>query len=195
VNAPARLPGQPRRERSCRACSADTAVPVANGDVRLPDAGVDCGAIDDSARHAVAPTVILEVLSRSARAFDLLHRLDEHKTVPSLRHIVLVNTDAPEVIHLQRSDATDEAWVSRSLTGLDAVADLRAGKSIELENECPLESFRFSCHRHSETGIHFQPLSAPALNSSLADLHEGLAFRVAPRLVDPTPDAPEESDQ
>jgi Uma2 family endonuclease len=116
VNATAALHRQ-LRGTPCRAFSADTAVLIPSGNVRYADAGVDCGAFLEETNHADQPAVVLEVLSPSTRQFDLIGKLEEYKTVPSLRHIVLINPDEPQAIHWTR---TGDVWTSRALRGLDA---------------------------------------------------------------------------
>jgi Uma2 family endonuclease len=102
----------------CRAFSADTAVRIPRGNVRYPDLGVDRGRFLDEGMEADAPTLVVEVLSESNRAFDVLAKLEEYKSVPALRHIILVNTDAPDILHWSRPEGG--TWTSAILTGLSA---------------------------------------------------------------------------
>lgn len=103
VNTLRELGNQLRRVPS-RPFSADTAVRIPAGNVRFPDAGVDCGTFNDDANDAAAPALVVEVLSASTRDFDLFRKLEEYKTVPSLRHAVIVNPDEPQVIHWRRPE-------------------------------------------------------------------------------------------
>ncbi len=64
----------------------------------------------------------MEVLSASTRDFDLFRKPEEYKSVPSLRHIVLVNLDQAELIHWSREGA--EHWARHDVEGLDARLDL-----------------------------------------------------------------------
>ena len=71
----------------CEAFTADTAVVIPNGNVRLSDAGVDCGQADDDATRAADPKLVVEALSPSTRDFDMFGKLDEYKSVDSLSYI------------------------------------------------------------------------------------------------------------
>ncbi|HJS88153.1 MAG TPA: Uma2 family endonuclease [Acetobacteraceae bacterium] len=103
----------------CQPFTNDTAVRIPNGNIRYPDAGIDCGIFNDGATWADAPTLVIEVLSESTRAFDLTRKLEEYKTVPSLNHIIFVGLDAPEIVHWRREPA--RSWESEVIEGLEAV--------------------------------------------------------------------------
>jgi Uma2 family endonuclease len=107
------------RDQECRHFTADLAVRIPAGNIRRPDAGIDCGAPDDDATTAAGPFLVLEVLSPSTRDFDMFGKLDEYKTVPTLAHIVIVDPDTPQVFHWSRSQ--NEPWRHVLLEGLDAV--------------------------------------------------------------------------
>ena len=92
------------------------------GNLRRPDAGIDCGPFDPDATTAAAPFLVVEVLSPSTRAFDLFDKLDEYKSIPSLEHILLVDPELPEVRHWSR--APDGVWGQAVVAGLDATAQV-----------------------------------------------------------------------
>lgn len=106
------------RGAACRPFTADTAVRIPAGNVRRPDAGVDCGTFQDEANWADEPTVVIEVLSASTRDFDLFGKVEEYKTVPSLRHIVIVDPDEARAVHWSR--AASGTWSFQTHEGLDA---------------------------------------------------------------------------
>ncbi len=106
----------------CVAFSADTAVRIPSGNIRRPDAGIDCGRFDDNATSADAPFLVVEVLSPSTRDFDMFGKLDEYKTVPSLRHIVIIDPDTPQAYHWSR--LADGSWGHELLEGLEAAITL-----------------------------------------------------------------------
>ena len=115
----------------CRPFSADTAVRIPNGNVRLPDAGVDCGVFDDDAMAADRPVLVVEVLSESTRAFGLFGKVEEYKTVASVAHILLVNPDEPQAIHWRRMD--EAGWTYKLIEGLEAaVASDPPGLTLRL---------------------------------------------------------------
>jgi Uma2 family endonuclease len=110
------------RGKKCRYFTADLAVRIPAGNVRRPDAGIDCGVFDREATTAAAPTLVLEVLSPLTRDFDMFGKLEEYKTVPTLAHVVIVDPDTPQVFHWSRSQ--NEPWSHVLLEGLDAVIPL-----------------------------------------------------------------------
>ncbi len=81
----------------CRPFSSDTAVRISEYQVRYPDLGVDCRRFVDEALAADAPAVVFEVLSETTPAFDLVRKVEEYKSVDSLRHIILVDTGEPKI--------------------------------------------------------------------------------------------------
>ena len=66
--------------------------------------------------------LVVEVLSASTGDFDPFQKLEEYKTVPSLRHVVIVNPDEPQVIHWRRPEG--QPWDYRLVEGLDAAFEL-----------------------------------------------------------------------
>jgi Uma2 family endonuclease len=106
----------------CRPFTSDTAVRISSQQIRCADAGVDCGIFRAESLEADAPRLLLEVLSDSTPAFDLVEKLEEYKTVSSLRHIVLIDTDEPKINHWSRAD--DSLWTYRPIDGLEAALEL-----------------------------------------------------------------------
>ena len=115
---------------TCRVFTADTAVRIPAGNIRYPDVGIDCGRFLDEERAADEPTLVIEVLSESTRAFDFVGKLEEYKSAPTLRHMVLVDTDMPEILHWSRP--SDGAWTARVLEGLDAELIADPGITLKL---------------------------------------------------------------
>ena len=95
VASATRLIGNQLVGRACEPFTADTAVVSPNGNVRLPDAGVDCGQAGDEERAAREPVFVIEVLSPSTRDSDLHGKLEEYKSIPSMLAIALVDADRP----------------------------------------------------------------------------------------------------
>jgi Uma2 family endonuclease len=81
-----RLAGKP-----CEAFSTEIKVLIPNGNYRYPDVVVDCGTQRDDDTFADQPTVILEVSSPSTDWFDQTDKLDEYRSIPSVRHVVLLS--------------------------------------------------------------------------------------------------------
>ncbi len=107
------------RGTKCRNFSADIAVKIPAGNVRRPDAGIDCGPFNENDTAATEPFLVLEVLSRSTRVIDMVIKLEEYKTVPTLNHIVLIDPGRIEVIHWSRQDGG--AWRYVELDQPDAL--------------------------------------------------------------------------
>lgn len=63
------------------------------------------------------------MLPPSTRQFDLFGKLDEYKTVKTLRFILLVDTFAPRAALWSRDD---EAWLRSSYYGMESGIDLPA---------------------------------------------------------------------
>ena len=113
----------------CRPFSSDTAVRVSDRQIRYPDIGIDCGRFRDEALEADAPALVVEVLSDSTRAFDFVGKLEDYKSVPTLRHVILVDTDAPKIIHWSRPQGG--TWSYRTVEGLGSVLEI-ADPDVEL---------------------------------------------------------------
>lgn len=118
------------RGKSCRPFTADGAVETFPGQIRRPDAGIDCGKREPDAYVAAKPTVVFEVLSPSTREFDRIQKLEEYRSLPGLRHIVIVEPKRLAVLHLSRM-ANDGPWVSEAL-GLRSDVIHLAAVDIEL---------------------------------------------------------------
>jgi Uma2 family endonuclease len=120
------LPG-----KRCLPNLADTAIRIPRGNIRYPDLSVDCCRPDERSMVAAEPTVVIEVLSPSTRAFNREDKLEEYKSVATMRHIVLIDPDEPTARHYERDDAMD--WTVVHVDGLDAAIDLRAvGATLKL---------------------------------------------------------------
>lgn len=133
--------GPKLRGGPCRTCGPDVAVATTARQGRQPDFSVDCGPFDLESMVATEPRVVMEILSRSTRALDQFGKLDEYKAVASIRHIILVDPDAPEVILWSR--AQDGIWSHVALRGPEAALALPAiGVEIQLGDLYDGLSFR-----------------------------------------------------
>lgn len=110
------------RGHRCQNFTADFAVRIPSGNIRRPDAGIDCAPFDRDALVAGAPIFVAEVLSPSTRTFDQFQKLEEYKSVPGLRHILLIDPDAPRASLWFRD--RDDAWRLTTVEGLDATISL-----------------------------------------------------------------------
>ncbi|MCB4770282.1 Uma2 family endonuclease [Ancylobacter sp. Lp-2] len=112
------------RGSPCHAHTADIAVATMSGNIRRPDAQVDCGTRADTAFEATSPCLIVEVLSPSTRHTDLVNKLEEYKALPSLAYILLVEPDLPRALLWWR--APGSAWEIVQFDGLDGIIVLSA---------------------------------------------------------------------
>lgn len=80
---------------------------------------------------STAVALVAEVLSPSTRFLDFNKKLDDYKSVPTLKTILLFEQDAPRV-HLFRREQ-DNHWAATTLEGLDATINLpELGLSLAL---------------------------------------------------------------
>ncbi len=114
-----RLKGGP-----CSPQTADQALRIDEDTLRRPDVTVDCGQTAANALESSQPTVAFEVLSPSTRKTDRFRKLEEYKIVASMRHVALIDPDAPIVLLFSRG--TDGAWGHEELQGLEATLPLSA---------------------------------------------------------------------
>jgi len=113
------------RGKPCRVLTGDTKVRIdLPNQTRFyyPDAFVVC---DRSAKHLLFqdhPVIVVEVLSPSTRRLDLTEKRDAYLTVPSLRVLLLVETDAPHVWANRRQP--DGTFATEIHSGLDSIIPL-----------------------------------------------------------------------
>ena len=107
------------RGKPCRPHTDDIAIRMPAGNIRRPDVLVDCGTPDPRDLVAAEPVLVVEVLSPSTVSMDRIHKLDEYKTVPSLKAILLIDTEAPQVT-LYAREAGKDTWAREIVEGLEA---------------------------------------------------------------------------
>ena len=112
------------RGKPCQPFTADGSVETLPGQIRRPDAGVDCGPRDPDGYHASEPTVIVEVLSRTTRRFDKMGKLEEYKGLPTLRHLVIVDSREAMATHWHREAGGE--WQKTSIRGILGAVELDA---------------------------------------------------------------------
>ena len=104
--------------RSCKVFGSDMKVGTSKKrGFAYPDVTVTCGErrfYDDTRDVLMNPTAIFEVLSDSARAFDLSGKFVEYQRLESLRHYVLIEPKKRSVYCHERGDSG--TWSYRALT-------------------------------------------------------------------------------
>ncbi|MBX3567814.1 MAG: Uma2 family endonuclease [Rhizobiaceae bacterium] len=68
-----------------------------------PDCTIHCGPVDFNALLVDHPVVVVEVLSPSSRAADLIRKLGRYFEVPSIQHYLIIDTDKRTTIHYRRN--------------------------------------------------------------------------------------------
>lgn len=85
---------------------------------------VDCGRFEDRSLAAAEPVLVAEILSPSTADFDQTEKLEEYRTGPSLRHILVIDPDQPRLrLHTRGADGH---WASAPAAGLAASVPLPA---------------------------------------------------------------------
>ena len=110
------------RDSPCQPFNGDGSVQTKPGQFRRPDVGVECGPFVPGGYWLAAPRMIAEVLSPSTRDIDTIRKLDEYQSIPSLRRILLVETNRPEVAMWVRDEAG--RWIRSDVAGLEAGIDM-----------------------------------------------------------------------
>ncbi|WP_197311011.1 Uma2 family endonuclease [Methylobrevis albus] len=105
------------RGSPCEPGSADIAVRIPNGNVRRPDVSIDCGDKDGSLLEATRPVAIVEVLSPSTRQTDLIRKLGEYQTLPSLCYLLFLEPEEVSAVFWHR--VPGGTWTYLSLIGRD----------------------------------------------------------------------------
>ena len=123
--------GNRLRGSHCIPFTGDGAVVTRPGQIRRPDAGVDCGHRDPDGYTAADPKLIVEVLSPSTRDFDTFEKLEEYKALGGLDHILYVEPNRAEAAFWSRRDGG--GWARERIEGIDAVAEMpKLGISLPL---------------------------------------------------------------
>ncbi|MEZ4238914.1 MAG: Uma2 family endonuclease [Myxococcota bacterium] len=136
----------------CFTMPADQRLATPDGLYTYADGSVFCGAVEVGAEQtALNPTLVVEVLSDSTRAYDRADKLDRYRTIPSLQHVVLIETDAVDVEVWSR---TGDGWQRRVAVDREATVALDA-----LGIELPVQSLYEGVDRISAPAA---PASRPA---------------------------------
>lgn len=113
---------QALKGKGCRVFPSDGKIVTAKGNHRFPDVGVDCGTYRPAGYELEAPVVVFEVLSKSTHWIDITRKLDDYKSVASIKHIVfLAQEEARGQCWSRGAD-----WEVAYFEGLAAVVDLPA---------------------------------------------------------------------
>jgi len=96
-----------------------------------PDVQVVCESTAPTDVNQDQPVLIIEVLSRSTRAYDLDEKLNAYLSIPSLEYYVILEQLLPLAIVLRRTrhgnlnaGNLNEGFLRESYEGLDTIIDL-----------------------------------------------------------------------
>lgn len=120
------------RDGRCESLGSDTRIRTASGLYTYPDAVVICGPIilsDGPLETITNPTVLIEVLSPSTRAYDRGEKFELYRSIPTFRDYLLIEQSAVDV---ERRWRTGDQWSSSRTSSLKDVIRL---ESIEVELE------------------------------------------------------------
>ena len=110
------------RETDCGVYGSDLRIHTPSGLYTYPDVSVVCGRVElvpNRSDTATNPIILVEVLE-ATQDYDRGEKFALYKTIPSLRHYILISHSTTLVEHFERT-ALDE-WPSRSLSvGRDIV--------------------------------------------------------------------------
>ncbi|MCC6508095.1 MAG: Uma2 family endonuclease [Pirellulaceae bacterium] len=116
------------KKKPCRVYPSDLKLRIeATGLYTYPDLSVVCGEPQlESACGDVLlnPVVLVEVLSDSSEAYDRGKKFEHYRTIPSLKHYVLIAQDRHSIDCFTRS--TNGSWNLTSCQGLEGKINLDA---------------------------------------------------------------------
>lgn len=122
----ARVLGNQLLDRPCEVYPVEMRVKVsATGLYTYPDLAVVCGEprFDDDQRDTLLnPTVLIEILSDSTEAYDRGAKSSQYRQLPSLRELVLIAQDRPQVERYSRQP--DGQWLLTEARELSEVMAL-----------------------------------------------------------------------
>lgn len=127
-------PGTQLRGKPCRPFNSDTKIRIEFHDQTrfyYPDAMVVCLPNPPTDHFQDHPVIVIEVLSDSTRRTDQGEKRDAYLTIPSLKVLLLVEPETPQVILHRRKP--EGGFALEHHTGLDAIIPLP-----EIEANLPL---------------------------------------------------------
>ena len=131
---------------SCRPHAEGFGIQTGNDQVRYPDVMVDCGAGNDEDMRAREPRVVVEVLSNGTRTFDQTSKLVEYQGVPTIYHVLFVETGVVEVTHFTREagrwEREDHFRLDSSIRLSALGVELTVGEIYDGIDASPMPRFR-----------------------------------------------------
>lgn len=116
------------KKKPCRVYPSDLKLRIeATGLYTYPDLSVVCGEPqleNDAGDVLLNPIVLVEVLSDSTEAYDRGKKFEHYRTIPSLKHYVLIAQDRHSIDCFTRGP--DDSWNLTSCQGLEENVSLDA---------------------------------------------------------------------
>jgi Uma2 family endonuclease len=116
------------KKKPCRVYPSDLRLKIeATGLYTYPDLSVVCGEPQlesDAGDVLLNPLVIVEVLSDSTEAYDRGKKFEHYRTIPTLRHYVLISQDRHSIDCFSLRD--DGSWSLANCQGLEGMVTLDA---------------------------------------------------------------------
>jgi Uma2 family endonuclease len=120
------------RGKPCRTY-IDIRVVCPSGNVRYPDAAVDCGPYNPKGLNLTDPKLVVEVLSPSTQATDYLVKSEDYGSFASITSYWIVWTDEPRIDVLNRVDG--ELKLTSIVEGLDKeIEEVGLGLKLKLSD-------------------------------------------------------------
>lgn len=108
---------------SCEAFGSDMRVSTPSGLYTYPDASIVCGPkVSDAAETISNTIVIVEVLSDSTRNYDRGEKFELYRSIPALRHYLLIEQAFRHVEH--RRLLTGGSWIDEIKDSPDQIVHL-----------------------------------------------------------------------
>lgn len=123
------------RGTRCRVVTSDQKlwVPLRKGFV-YPDAAVLCGRVErypDTTDVVTNPTLLVEVLSDGTEKFDRGDKFEGYRSIPSLRHYLMVSSRHVLVEHYARAE--DDGWLLRPYRAGETLRVPELGIALEVD--------------------------------------------------------------
>ncbi len=116
------------KKRPCRVYPSDLKLRIeATGLYTYPDVSIVCGEPQLESNHGdvlLNPIVLVEVLSDSTEAYDRGKKFQHYRTIPSLKHYVLIAQDRHSIDCFTRT--SDESWLLTSCQSFEEKVELSA---------------------------------------------------------------------
>lgn len=119
------------RGTKCRPYGSEMAIRVSDTEVRYPDISIHCGGSREGLEEALAlrePTAVIEVLSPSTTTLDQGSKLEEYKSVSSIRTIAFVDPANEMCRTVER--ISDAGWLEHMFSGAGGIEIPAIGLTI-----------------------------------------------------------------